>query len=221
VEAVRPSARHAKESGILFYLLPEELDLEWIDPLIRKAVGRINESDWVWTAESCQGHPDDTEFRAWSWNTRPMLRLVTTRARYGEMLALLSDAMMDVEYPMSPADPSLGSHVATLGFEVYPHGHSGDYTAVLVYVKATNAHERNMGIVAFERFAEAVCVASRSPFADIAKCAADVHRECPAHVPLGAEGRDIAFSAMEKLLGSMRFIHEYASEHAGIEPQQL
>ncbi len=68
----------AQAAGALFYTLPSELNVnEQIDPLLRTAVAAINSSGWIWTAESCQGHPDETEVAApWGHNVRPYLRLV-------------------------------------------------------------------------------------------------------------------------------------------------
>jgi hypothetical protein len=54
-----------------------------VDRKIWPAVKRINESGWVWTAESCQGHVR-------GFGHVPMLRLVCREENMGKMLAALA-----------------------------------------------------------------------------------------------------------------------------------
>lgn len=138
------SPEAAKAAGAVFYSLPKDLTDDMIDPLLRKAVRRINESGWCWTAESCQGHPDATELAPWGFNTKPMLRLVCHESGFGEMLAKLAHAMSDEH------DALAGSCM----FEVCNYKARGDYAEALIYVRAANVFERNRGCRAFERFAE-------------------------------------------------------------------
>lgn len=56
-----------------------------IDPLIWPAVKRINESGWVWTAESCQGG------HGW-YGDKPMLRLVCRSADLNALMGVLYGA---------------------------------------------------------------------------------------------------------------------------------
>jgi len=49
-----------------------------IDPLIWPVVKRMNETGWVWTAESCQGGHE--------WSAVPMLRLVCRTQDLGALL---------------------------------------------------------------------------------------------------------------------------------------
>lgn len=139
------SAKQAQEAGALFYTLPEDLTDQMIDPLLRKAVRQINESGWCWTAESCQGHPDSTEHIPWAHNTRPFLRLVCVKDRSGEMLYKLMQALRYDDFGMP----------AILVAEVFPWTTTFQgYEQFMVYIRATSAYDRNLGIAAFERFAE-------------------------------------------------------------------
>ena len=61
-----------------------ELRPEHVDSKIWPAVKRINESGWVWTAESCQGHRAAT-----AYSKMPMLRLVCQTQDAGRMLGAL------------------------------------------------------------------------------------------------------------------------------------
>jgi hypothetical protein len=145
------SAEEAREAGAIFYALPADLAPEMIDPLLRNAVGRINASGWVWTAESCQGHPDAATATDTGWlhNTDPFLRLVCRQEREGEMLALLMRA-------------------CTVGEDDFDHGiyhgttarlfreQRGDYAELLVYLPSRNVMDRDQGVRVFERFASAV-----------------------------------------------------------------
>jgi hypothetical protein len=150
----------AKAAGILFYSLPHELDYEMVDPLIRPICWKINDSGWVWTAESCQGHPDCTEeITAWGSNTDPMLRLVCRKYHFGDMMNLFIDSLrFDRE----------GLDTAT-GFRCYPKVKYSypdliekfpgyyDWEEVLVYLPGTNVATRNRSLKCLETFAEKVC----------------------------------------------------------------
>ncbi len=143
--------QQAYKAGIIFYDLPDALQPENIDPLIWPAVKRINESGWVWTAESCQGHPDATEYGAWANNVRPMLRLVCHRVDTGKMLSLLLEAVKQ------PPDSGLdGLHFFKV--ELWPQPRrTPDWTEILVYISPVHTvFDRDQGIKAVERFAEMV-----------------------------------------------------------------
>ena len=83
--------QQAAAAGALFYTLPSELKIsEQIDPLLRAAIDAINKSGWIWTAESCQGHPDETDLHApWGFSTDPYLRMVTRRDNLGLAVTVL------------------------------------------------------------------------------------------------------------------------------------
>ena len=139
----------AEDAKVGFYTRPDQLAERQVDPLIWPAVKRINESGWVWTAESCQGHPDDTGvFGPWAGNTRPMLRLVCRVEHFGGMLALLLDAAWWVHEDVPGNRPNV--------LEFCPTHKSGGWRGVLVYVRAATVGDRRLGLDAFERFGEAV-----------------------------------------------------------------
>lgn len=140
----------AKQAGALFYTMPDDLRDEQIDPLIRHAVRTINASGWVWTAESCQGHPDESENMPWGFNVKPMLRLVVRAERLGDMLSLMARSAKD------PDD-----NLRTAVFEVISHPLRDGWFSVLVYAHAHNVFSRNKGIAFFERFAESLRAAHR------------------------------------------------------------
>lgn len=128
---------------MLFYAPPDELTPSMVDPLLWDAVQAINASGWVWTAESCQGHPDDTEGMPWSFNTSPFLRLVTREENIGRMLAALAKAAQTHYEPGSPV------HV----LELATHRINAEgWTCTNVYVRATTVRTRNLGCQVFERF---------------------------------------------------------------------
>lgn len=143
---VSGSADAVVASGICTYDRPDHINIELVDELIRPVVVRINQSGWVWTGESCQGHPDATHAMAWAGNTRPMLRLIAHQERYGEMLNLLLGATHYEEDGLK----------RTVGLDMWEHERKGVYCEVIVYAKATTVYERNVGIECFARFAEAI-----------------------------------------------------------------
>lgn len=138
----------AKAAGALFYVLPSELKInEAVDPLLRVAVAAINSSGWVWTAESCQGHPDEAELHApWGHNTDPYLRLVC-RARYlgPAVSALLTEARDEADTTMGAPEMKLRSRELRNG-----------WVELQIYVSAHNVAARNRGCQALERFGFAV-----------------------------------------------------------------
>jgi len=134
------------EAGVHFYDDPENLAPEQVDPLLRDAVARINRSGWVWTAESCQGHPDETGY-VWAGNTSPMLRLVCRTPEVGRMLGALHEASTGfVDEDGLPRYFSLRVHPQTLQ----------GWAEVLVYVEARTVSERDLGIAVLDRLAELV-----------------------------------------------------------------
>lgn len=147
----------ARAAGVCFYDHPAKLVPGQIDPLLRDVVLRINESGWVWTAESCQGHPDATE-PVWAGNTDPMLRLVTRAQHEGQMLALLMQAARSLEGDVTsmtawgrPMAPSFRVYVCARGPEWIEH---------LIYISASTVYDRDRGIECYRRFAGLVAVAA-------------------------------------------------------------
>jgi hypothetical protein len=140
------SADAARAAGAGFYEMPDQINVALVDELIRPVVARINQSGWVWTGESCQGHPDATHHSPWAGNTRPMLRLITHQNQYGNMLDFLLRATHYEEDGLR----------RVCGLDVWEHERKGAYCEVLVYVKASTVYERDLGIACFARFAKAI-----------------------------------------------------------------
>ena len=152
-----PAVQEANDSGCIFYEDPATLRDEQIDPLLRDAVRGINKSGWVWTAESCQGHPDfdgRTINTAWEHNTRPMLRLVTRDADAGRMLAALARAAA-YDFIEGP-DTGFSAARMAQGLELWSNQRRNGWFEVLAYFAAGNVAARDMGCQRFERFAELV-----------------------------------------------------------------
>lgn len=147
---LRDELEDARKAGCVFYSMPWELDPN-IDPLIRPAVERINKSIWLWTAESCQGHPDAAAQGAWASNTDPMIRLVTRAEHAGAMMAGLLRAYQGA------ADRELRDCrvFECGGLRVFPTVR-GEWAEVLVYVGARNVFQRGQAILVWDLFAEEV-----------------------------------------------------------------
>ncbi len=138
------SAKEAQAAGIYFYELPNQLNYDTVDPLIRDVCHSINESGWVWTAESCQGHPDADYAFPRAGNTKPMLRLVCREPDAGEMLNSLLAACgantdRDVHHPIL--------------LEVCELSRQNGWVPIIVYARACTTYERNQGIAVYRRFA--------------------------------------------------------------------
>lgn len=153
-----------KESGAFFYSSPDTLD-QAVDPLIRPICEKINASGWVWTAESCQGHPDACEACAWASNTAPMLRLVTLEKDLGQMMAALCRAFPMVEdcvmksnlKPGAMSTPGGFGVFEIHGFRAYPSSRPNPgWTETLIYIDAANVYQRNQALDVFRAFADLV-----------------------------------------------------------------
>lgn len=145
-------------SGALFYSPPDAMEAS-VDPLIRPICEAINQSEWVWTAESCQGHPDSTEPRSWHRNTAPFLRLVTHRDSLGRMLAALMEAQVAVERRKNEETRTTGElHILeTKAMRVIPSDRPSEgWTETLIYIDAVNVYERDQAIEVWAEFSEAV-----------------------------------------------------------------
>ncbi len=138
----------AEAAGALFYTLPRDLKVnEQIDPLLRLAVAAINSSGWIWTAESCQGHPDETEVNApWGHNTKPYLRLVCRDRYLGHAVAVMLREARD------ESDKLIGAP----GLVLRTRELRDAWVELQVYVEAHNVATRNRGCQALERFGFAV-----------------------------------------------------------------
>lgn len=156
------SPEEAHKAGAIFYTLPSELRPEQIDPLLREIVGDINRSGWVWTAESCQGHPDAATAgeTAWPHNTDPFLRLVVHKAREAEMLLHLTCALDVLNDELDRAEAGGWLLYGSQGLRLYCDDRE-PYAEYRVYLPARIATERNGGIEVFRRFARSVNEVSR------------------------------------------------------------
>lgn len=85
-----------------------DLQEQHVDPAIWPAVKRINESGWVWTLESCEGH--GTGKGTYGWQKWPMIRLAVHNDDVDRMLGLLHRAVPVAEH-----------RVGALRLEVYRH----------------------------------------------------------------------------------------------------
>lgn len=134
------SAEVARANNLTIYILPQDLDISAVDPLLRDIVTTINSSGWVWTSESCQGHPDATVpgETGWDHNTNPFLRLITAEKDVGVVLALLTAAMRGPERTCL-----IRLHTIR----------KGNWVELIVYVEAFTTLTRNQGIAALLRFA--------------------------------------------------------------------
>lgn len=143
--------KEAHAAGALFYTLPSELKInEAIDLHLRLAVASINSSGWVWTAESCQGHPDETDLHApWGFNSDPYLRLVMRAQDLGDAVhALLAEAHDEDSNLRGPPQMKMRTRPLKSG-----------WMELSVYIGASNVAERNRGCRAFERFGMAIAAA--------------------------------------------------------------
>ena len=135
-----------------WYSEPDALDLAGIDPLLRETVERINGSGWCWTAESCQGHPDDSsEYGPWANNTKPMMRFVVWTRDLGRLMSALVRSMY--------YDREGGLLTQSCFFEVFPlppARHFQEYTELLVYIQARTVWQRDEGCRAYGRLADLV-----------------------------------------------------------------
>lgn len=135
--------QEAKANGLTIYVLPQDLDVFAVDPLLREVVTTINSSGWIWTSESCQGHPDAAtpEDTGWDHNTNPFLRLIVRTSDFGAMLALLAEAMRG------------DKRVCTMRLHSIQ---KGPWVELIVYIEAVNVLMRNQGVAAFKRFSESL-----------------------------------------------------------------
>jgi hypothetical protein len=81
----------------IFHYGPPD-NAEVFEPRIRPICQRINESGWLWTVESCEGHePDKRPEFSWGFPD-PMIRFGLRTEHVGHLLLLLKRATGDVAY---------------------------------------------------------------------------------------------------------------------------
>lgn len=129
-----------QDAGCCPYGDPQELVESDVDPAIWPAVKRINESGWLWTGESCQGHPDADYPMPWAGNVRPYLRLILRTDDEARLLPVLLDASVRIKEEAMLADASYSP-----SWSMSVHSRQDGWTALYLYVEATTAWERDMG----------------------------------------------------------------------------
>lgn len=137
----------AQAAGAIFYELPNVLDYATLDPLIAPICRRINESGWVATGESCQGHPDWPDaLGPWAGNTDPFLRLTCHGNDLGRMLEALVRA----------CGPDNATAFRAVPLRIQLDGRGGEWAQVYAYISAPWVGARTEGLAAFARFAESI-----------------------------------------------------------------
>ena len=130
------------ESGLMFYENPAEIDYDQIDPLIRDAVRKINESGWLLTAESCQGHPE-SDTLTWAGNMDPMLRLVCLEEDVDRLMgAILRNSFID--------------NLTAGQLRIYPSRIVKERYEILVYWQGGYVFARNEAIKQVNKLADLV-----------------------------------------------------------------
>ena len=148
----------AKKCGALFYSPPDDM-AEDVDPLIRPICESINKSEWVWTAESCAGHPEADEAGAWFHNTSPFLRLVTHETKVGRMMELIFKAIIQVDHAMEKKIHETHElHILEVRqLDVIPSSRPSEgWTETIVRITAVNVYQRNQALMVWKQFAENV-----------------------------------------------------------------
>jgi hypothetical protein len=172
----------AQANGIIFYSMPQNLDINNVDFLLRPTVETINASGWVWTSECCQGHPDaDGSINTgWDHNTHPFMRLITKQNNCGKLLGKLLAAMR------------LPERTCICRLHTVARG---EWVEVIVYVEAVNVLQRNQGITALSNFASALHEAGQ-----VAPTLVDAVIEPPRHITSSR-----LHSLAEKMVADPRF----------------
>lgn len=129
--------------GIHFYVDPEDLKDHYPDPLLRTAVKGINQSGWVWTAESCQGHIDCDELYV-GWGLMPYVRLVCEIEHRGRLL----DRLAEASHFEDGVSQSIELMIVDLSQD--------DWAQLLVRTATHTTYDRNQGCLMFERLAHLV-----------------------------------------------------------------
>lgn len=120
----------------IFHYGPPE-NTEGIEPLIRPICERINQSGWLWTVESCEGHTEDYQGSWWGFpNPDPMLRFGCRTEHVGHLILLLKRATATVA-PMSVPEmyPGAAPDEEWSDLLTYIRGQDGRDQRRLVYAR--------------------------------------------------------------------------------------
>jgi len=127
----------AKPPDRLFGWGPPEDPTFW-DAGMRPICERINETGWLWTAESCEGHGDGS---AWD---HPMVRFVCHTTHVGHLLILLKEATNGLQCS-TPV--------------VYPgYAPDAEWSDVLTYIEGDDSQAERL-----QRYARLAELAHRKP----------------------------------------------------------
>lgn len=126
------------------YIHPTYLRAEDVDPLIWPAVQRINQSGWVWTLESCQGHRGPR-----AWCDKPLLRLA---APSGDLDRMLAELVRATPIPRTYGGEQVPLQPEQTRLEIFRHVEAPMPGWAELRVMVHGPH----GITVFDRFAEAV-----------------------------------------------------------------
>lgn len=149
------AAAHA--AGVVVYDDPHTLNYEVLEPGVRVACRRINESGWCFTAESCHGHVHEDTRWGGSWGDEPFLRLTTRQKHFGYMLALFARAMTFNEVSAGGTPRSTIVEERTLSFTVYPDTRGEpEFGSTIIRIPCGRVYTRRLALEAFERFGELV-----------------------------------------------------------------
>lgn len=157
----------AAAAGVCIYTPPSQVTPDMIDPMLRDIVARINQSGWVITCESCQGHPGaeaDYEHTAWPHNDRPYLRLACGVEDAGRLAEHLCGAVNGVAYTspgkFTSSDGAVHSfdQPGVLIVQWWPEVHADWFEAKTYIGHGGSVEARDAGIEALRSFAEAVNV---------------------------------------------------------------
>lgn len=155
----------AATAGICIYTPPSQVTPDMIDPLLRDVVARINESGWVITCESCQGHPGESyETTAWPHNDKPYLRLACGIEDAGRLAEALCGAVNGSKYQAAKtftAPDGTKRPIESpeqLIVQWWPEVHADWFEAKTYIGHGGSVEARDAGIEALVRFAEAVNV---------------------------------------------------------------
>lgn len=144
----------AQKAGVVIYDDPRTLDYDRLEEGVRAPCRRINESGWVFTAESCHGHVhEDTRFGG-IWGDDPFVRLASRMEHFGHMLALFARASRYRER-LNPAVDYEEERVLSFNVSYDSRGWPA-FGQVIIRIPSPRVYSRIQALAAFGRFAQLV-----------------------------------------------------------------